>query len=99
MATTSGRKAKRGQGNGRAEGGSRSDGKPIERQREEQAEAAREHIGEKRDKASGAAGWIADRAGEWSLREVNEKSRRRQAYLWNFLMDHYWRMEIEGWHR
>ncbi|HEY4828768.1 MAG TPA: hypothetical protein VIH85_18495, partial [Solirubrobacteraceae bacterium] len=31
------------------------------------AEAARRKASERREQQSGAAGWIADRAGEWSL--------------------------------
>ncbi len=67
------------------------------RQAEQHAEAAREKIQEKREKQSGAAGWVADRAGQWNLDGPDWKFFERQKYLWNPLMDYWFRMEIEGW--
>src|SRR5256885_4349732 len=63
------------------------------------ARRARSRVAQKRDKASGAAGWVADRAGEWSLDGPDYAFMERQKYLWNPLMDYWFRMEIEGWER
>jgi 1-acyl-sn-glycerol-3-phosphate acyltransferase len=69
--------------------------------REEQAsryaEAARGKVDARREEASGVAGWIADRAGDWSLDAENSRLKEIQKYFWNPLMDYYFRMEIEGW--
>jgi 1-acyl-sn-glycerol-3-phosphate acyltransferase len=70
-----------------------------ERQAEQHAEAARSKIQEKRDQQSGAAGWIAGRAGKWDLDGPDWQFFERQKYLWNPLMDYWFRMEIEGWDR
>ena len=61
------------------------------------AEAARGKAEARREEASGAAGWIADRAGDWSLDGQNARFMELQKYFWNPLMDYYFRMEIEGW--
>jgi 1-acyl-sn-glycerol-3-phosphate acyltransferase len=61
------------------------------------ADAAAAKVDARREEASGAAGWVADRAGEWSLEIDQSKWMQRQKYLWNPLMDYYFRMEIEGW--
>ncbi|MEA2483956.1 MAG: hypothetical protein QOC55_1903 [Thermoleophilaceae bacterium] len=66
-------------------------------QAERYAKAAREKVEARRDDASGAAGWIAGRAGQWSLDDQNQKLMGIQKYFWNPLMDYYFRMEIEGW--
>jgi 1-acyl-sn-glycerol-3-phosphate acyltransferase len=50
-----------------------------------------------REEAQGAAAWVAERAGQWSLDGVDETFMERQKYLWNPLMDYWFRMEIEGW--
>lgn len=71
----------------------------VEKQRERHAEAAREKLDARREEASGAAGWIADRAGEWGLDGRSATLMERQKYLWNPLMDYWFRMEIEGWER
>ncbi len=63
------------------------------------AEAARKKVDARREEASGAAGWIADRAGSWELDERSSTLMERQKYFWNPLMDYYFRMEIEGWER
>jgi 1-acyl-sn-glycerol-3-phosphate acyltransferase len=63
------------------------------------ARAAREKAEARREAASGAAGWVADRAGEWSLEPQNARLMELQKYFWNPLMDYYFRMEIEGWER
>ena len=46
---------------------------------------------------SGAAGWVADRAGQWTLDGPDWTFMERQKYLWNPLMDYWFRMEVEGW--
>jgi 1-acyl-sn-glycerol-3-phosphate acyltransferase len=61
------------------------------------AEQAKERVGEKREQQSGAAGWIADRASKWSLDGPDWPFMERQKYLWNPLMDYWFRMEVEGW--
>src|SRR5438067_4091786 len=66
-------------------------------QAKEHAEAARERVDRRRAKQSGAAGWVADRASKWSLDGPDWKFMERQKYLWNPLMDYWFRMDIEGW--
>jgi 1-acyl-sn-glycerol-3-phosphate acyltransferase len=61
------------------------------------ADKAREKADERRDKAEGVAGWVADRAGEWSLDGPDEVWMQRQKYFWNSLCDLWFRMEIDGW--
>jgi 1-acyl-sn-glycerol-3-phosphate acyltransferase len=66
-------------------------------QAEQQAARAREKMQRRREKQTGAAGWVADRAGSWSLEGPDWEFMERQKYLWNPLMDYWFRMEIEGW--
>ena len=47
----------------------------------------------------GLAGLVQRRVDNWSLDSIDPEFARRQRYLWNFVEDHYFRMEIEGWHR
>jgi 1-acyl-sn-glycerol-3-phosphate acyltransferase len=62
------------------------------------AAATREKADARRADATGAAGWVAERAGDWSLDDVDvSKAMERQKYFWNPLMDLWFRMEIEGW--
>jgi 1-acyl-sn-glycerol-3-phosphate acyltransferase len=68
-----------------------------EQQAAQHAEAVREKVQARREQASGAAGWIADRAGDWSLDGQDQRFMELQKYFWNPLMDYYFRMEIEGW--
>lgn len=72
-------------------GGSRED------QAERHAEQAREKVQRRREKQSGVAGWVSDRASQWTLDGPDWKFIERQKYLWNPLMDYWFRMEIEGW--
>jgi 1-acyl-sn-glycerol-3-phosphate acyltransferase len=69
------------------------------RQRERHASEARRKVDERRREQSGASGWVADRAGEWSLDGPDWDFMERQKYLWNPLMDYWFRMEIEGWEK
>jgi 1-acyl-sn-glycerol-3-phosphate acyltransferase len=72
-------------------------GRPRERQAKEHAEAAEQKIAEKRAEQSGVAGWVADRASKWNLEGPDMKFFERQKYLWNPVMDYWFRMEMEGW--
>jgi 1-acyl-sn-glycerol-3-phosphate acyltransferase len=63
------------------------------------AQAAREKADARREQASGAAGWIAERTGAWTLDGPDDRFMDAQKYLWNPLMDLWFRMEIEGWER
>jgi 1-acyl-sn-glycerol-3-phosphate acyltransferase len=53
----------------------------------------------RREKADGAAGWVAERAGAWTLEGPDYQFMRRQQYFWNPLVDYWFRMEIDGWER
>jgi 1-acyl-sn-glycerol-3-phosphate acyltransferase len=61
------------------------------------AEQAREKMAERREDQSGVSGWVAGRASEWSLDGPDYDFMARQKFLWNTLMDYWFRMEIEGW--
>src|ERR687898_635488 len=65
-------------------------------QAERHARRAKEKADARREKATGAAGWVAGRAGDWSLDEQDLGWMEAQKYLWNPLMDYWFRMEIEG---
>jgi 1-acyl-sn-glycerol-3-phosphate acyltransferase len=55
---------------------------------------------ERREKASGLAAVVAERASEWSLDEGDQsRFMELQKYFWNPLMDYWFRMEVEGWER
>src|SRR3954465_8482605 len=66
-------------------------------QAERHAERARKKAEQRREDASGAAGWVAERAGKWSLDGVDDAFMERAEYLWNPLMDYWFRMERGGW--
>jgi 1-acyl-sn-glycerol-3-phosphate acyltransferase len=62
------------------------------------ADTASEVTAERRRAAGdGLAGWIAERAGQWSLDGQDEATMQRQKFLWNALVDYWFRMEIDGW--
>jgi 1-acyl-sn-glycerol-3-phosphate acyltransferase len=63
------------------------------------AEHAARKADERREKADGAAGWVAERAGEWTLDGPDYGFMRRQQYFWNPLVDYWFRMEMGGWDR
>src|SRR6201989_1628034 len=46
-----------------------------------------------------AAGLIAKRAAKWEVTGANQRLLRAQAPFWNLVVDHYFRMEMEGWDR
>jgi 1-acyl-sn-glycerol-3-phosphate acyltransferase len=73
-----------------------SDGSAAER-REQQAAIAREKIDERRSQMSGVAGWIAERSGDWSLEERDSGWMELQKYVWNPMIDFWFRMSMEGW--
>src|SRR5947209_8304885 len=77
--------------------GGPSNGRTRASQAERHAEAAKRKVSERREKQSSAAGWVADRAGQWSLDGPDWGFMERQKYLWNPLMDYWFRMEVEGW--
>jgi 1-acyl-sn-glycerol-3-phosphate acyltransferase len=68
-------------------------------QAERHADAAKRKVTKRREKQSGAAAWVADRAGDWSLDGPDWAFIERQKYLWNPLMDYWFRMEVEGWEK
>ncbi|HEY3187881.1 MAG TPA: lysophospholipid acyltransferase family protein [Solirubrobacteraceae bacterium] len=67
------------------------------RQRAAHARRAKKKADERREQASGAAGWVADRAGQWSLDAQDLRFMERQKYFWNPLIDYWFRMDVEGW--
>jgi 1-acyl-sn-glycerol-3-phosphate acyltransferase len=66
-------------------------------QAERFAEESKKKVARRRAQQSGAAGWVSDRAAEWNLEGPDWKFFERQKYLWNPLMDYWFRMEVEGW--
>ena len=66
-------------------------------QAQRHAEHSRQKVEKRREDASGAAGWVAGRAGEWNLDGQDEATMQRQKFLWNTLVDHWFRMEMDGW--
>jgi 1-acyl-sn-glycerol-3-phosphate acyltransferase len=77
--------------------GSRNGASTTKRQAEKFAAQSRKKIDERREKASGAAGWVADRAGQWDLEAQDYRFMELQKFLWNPLIDYWFRMEVEGW--
>lgn len=71
-----------------------------ERQAKRHAEQAKRKTDKRRkDAEGGVSGWVAERAGQWSLDGPDTTWMEWQKYLWNPLMDYWFRMEIEGWDR
>jgi len=68
-------------------------------QRRRFAKQAEEKAGARREAATGAAGWVADRAGEWDLDAQDLRFMELQKFLWNPLIDYWFRMDVEGWER
>jgi 1-acyl-sn-glycerol-3-phosphate acyltransferase len=77
----------------------RRNGSERSTQAKRHAQAASRKASERREKQTGAAGWVADRAGQWSLDGPDWGFMERQKYLWNPLMDYWFRMEVEGWEK
>src|SRR4051794_28600761 len=63
------------------------------------AQKSREKVDARREKASGAAGWVADRAGDWSLDAQDLRFMELQKFLWNPLIEYWFRMEVSGWEK
>jgi len=80
-----------------ADGAESKSPRPRQHQAERHAEQARERAQDKREDQSGASGWVAERAGEWNLDGPDPTFMHRQKYLWNWLMDVWFRLDIEGW--
>jgi 1-acyl-sn-glycerol-3-phosphate acyltransferase len=73
--------------------------RPRAGQAQEHAEQAKRKMERRRADQSGVSGWISDRASQWTLEGPDMAFMDRQKYLWNPLMDYWFRMEIEGWER
>ena len=69
------------------------------RRAQRHADRARREADERRNRDSGVTGWVADRAGEWTLDEQDWDFIERQKYFWNPLLDYWFRMEVSGWER
>jgi 1-acyl-sn-glycerol-3-phosphate acyltransferase len=62
------------------------------------ADEARAKMDRKREEQTGGiAGWVSGRAGQWDLRGQDEKAMQRQKFVWNALIDYWFRMEMDGW--
>jgi 1-acyl-sn-glycerol-3-phosphate acyltransferase len=70
----------------------------LKQQAHEHAEKAREKMDDRREQASGGvSGWVAERAGDWSTDGPDETTMQRHKFVWNALVDHWFRMEMDGW--
>src|SRR3954451_17997594 len=69
--------------------------------RKQQAERfgqqSRKKVDERREKASGAAGWVADRGGDWSLDDQDLRFLELQKLLSNAWLVYCFRIDVEGW--
>ena len=79
---------------GRASGQRHRNGR---RQAERSASQAKKAAARRRASQSGVAGWVAERASEWTLDGPDWDFIEIQKYLWNPMMDYWFRMEVEGW--
>jgi 1-acyl-sn-glycerol-3-phosphate acyltransferase len=75
----------------------RSNAKPASR--DGGPDATKTRRSQTRPSPAGLAGLIAERASNWRLEGPDERLMRAQMPFWSFVMDHYFRMEIEGWDR
>src|SRR3954452_218457 len=66
------------------------------RRAQRHADRARREADARRDRESGVTGWVADRAGDWSLDEQDSGFIERQKYFWNPLLDFWFRMDVSG---
>jgi 1-acyl-sn-glycerol-3-phosphate acyltransferase len=70
----------------------------VRLQAQQHADQAREAMDARRDDQDGGlTGWLNKRAGDWELSPADEPTMQRQKYVWNFLVDHWFRMEFDGW--
>ncbi len=72
---------------------------PRKTQAQRHAEQAKRKVAARREETTGAAGWVADRAGEWTLDGPDYDFMNRQKLLWNPLVDYWFRQEVEGWEK
>jgi 1-acyl-sn-glycerol-3-phosphate acyltransferase len=68
-------------------------------QRERNATEARRRAAERRSDQDGIAGWVSGRASEWTLDGPDWRFMELQKYVWNPLMDYWFRMEVSGWEK
>ena len=61
------------------------------------ARQAQQKAQKRAEQQTGAAGWVADRASQWSLDGPDWGFVEIQKYFWNPLMDYWFRMEVNGW--
>jgi 1-acyl-sn-glycerol-3-phosphate acyltransferase len=61
------------------------------------AEEAGRRATERREAQDGVARVVADRAAQWNLDGPDWDFMDRQKYVWNTLMDYWFRMEMDGW--
>jgi 1-acyl-sn-glycerol-3-phosphate acyltransferase len=73
-----------------------SDGADTKRARHA-AQARKKADKRRKEAAGGVSGWVAERAGDWSLDDWDPTWIDRQKYFWNPLVDYWFRMEVEGW--
>jgi 1-acyl-sn-glycerol-3-phosphate acyltransferase len=70
----------------------------IRLQAAQQAQEARNKMAARRSESDGGlSGWMAERAGHWDLQGPDEATMQRQKFFWNFLVDYWFRMEMDGW--
>lgn len=67
--------------------------------RDGRTDTAKRRRAQTRPSPRGLAGLIGQRASNWRLDGPDERLMRVQMPFWSFVMDHYFRMEMEGWHR
>ena len=68
-------------------------------QARKQAKVAKKKADKRREQADGVEGWVAERAGDWELDAREPAWMDRQKFIFNPLMDYWFRMEVEGWER
>jgi 1-acyl-sn-glycerol-3-phosphate acyltransferase len=70
----------------------------VRNQAQQHADEARTRMdARRRQHDEGLTGWLNKRAGDWELSGADEATMQRQKYLWNFLVDYWFRMEFDGW--
>ena len=72
--------------------------KPTQQQQADRfAKQAAKKVDERREAATGAAGWVAERAGKWDLDGLDPRFMDLQKFFWNPLIDYWFRMDVDGW--
>ena len=68
----------------------------VRKQAQQHADAARNRMdARRREQDDGLTGWLNKRAGDWELSGPDEATMQRQKYVWNFLVDYWFRMEFD----